>query len=105
MRIPGGSRWLRMTKQLADDRESEPESGAHTRMSVTKVMDAESVQARALSDSPPRPVEVSSWLFFIGGGGFAGNHVGAHARQLGENVEGRGIEHDGLLARLAVQQE
>jgi hypothetical protein len=103
MRISRGGRWLRMTKQLPDDREAEPEPGAYTRMSMTKVMDAEPFKARTLSYRPPRPVEVGSWLFFIGAGGFAGNHVGTNARQVGENVEGRGIQYNRLFASLAVQ--
>jgi hypothetical protein len=41
----------------------------------------------------------------FGAGGLPGDHIDADARQVGEYVERRSIEHDRLFARLAVGQE
>src|SRR5215510_6844336 len=74
-------------------------------MSVPKVMKAQSIQARALDNRSPWPVEISPRLIVPRSSCLPGNHIGADTRQVSENVEGRGIQHDRLLARLAVGQE
>src|SRR5262249_23835060 len=104
MRIACGGRWLCMAQQLADDGQSKAQSGANARMSVAEVMDAQAGQAGPFHDRSPRPVQIGPRLVVMAAGGVASDRIGADALQISENVEGRGIQHDSLLARLAVWQ-
>src|SRR5262249_47786829 len=85
--------------------QAEAQPRAHAGVGMAKVMDAEPAEAGPLYDRAPRPVKVRPWLVVIDACGLAGDHVSADARQVRENVEGRGVQHDRFLARFAVGQE
>jgi len=71
-------------------------------MRVAQIMNAKPGEAGLLHDRAPRPVKVRPRLDVVGAGGLAGNYVCADVRQVRENVEGRGIQHDRFVAGLAV---
>src|SRR5262249_8198415 len=103
--VPGGGGRLCVPEQLADDRQAEAQPRAHAGVGMAKVMNAEPAEASPLYDRAPWPIKVRPWLFVIGACGLAGDHVGADARQVRENVEGWGVQHDRFLAGFAIGQE
>jgi hypothetical protein len=54
MRIARGSRWLRMTKKLADNRKSETCTRANGRKGVSKIVDAYTFEPRVAPNRAPR---------------------------------------------------
>ena len=56
VRIAGGGRRLCVPKQLTNDWQSEAQPRTNAGVSVAKIMDSESVEARSLGDRSPRPV-------------------------------------------------
>src|ERR1700694_145664 len=70
-------------------------------MRMSQVVDTNAFEAGALRDEAPWTVEIVARLFRI----VAHDHVQTVTRQLGENGEGRGIEHDGRAAGLTVREQ
>src|SRR5262245_50140547 len=95
----GGGR-LCVPEQFADDWEPEAQARADARMCVAKIVYAQPGQTSPLNNCSPGPVEVGPGFVLIAASGLAGNDVCADPREVGENIEGGGIQHNRFLARL-----
>ena len=90
MGVAGGCLRLRMTEQLADDREAKTRSRANRRKCVPQVVQPNAFQPGAPTDGQPRFLEICSRPVRMG----AGNDVRAAARMRLQDLEGRAIQHN-----------
>src|SRR5271166_503785 len=105
MSIASSCRRVSVTEQFPYDWQPKPGTGTKTGMGMSQVMETYASESRTLGHSPPGAVEVSPCCFLVGAGGLAGDDVGTQPRQVGQHLHSRSVEHDRLLAGLAVREE
>src|SRR6266536_3320351 len=90
-----------MPEQLSNDWKAETTACANARICVAEVVDTDAVQPRALRNGLPGSFEVGTRLFGI----VPGDDVGACPGQTRKHFQGRGVQHDGFFAGLAVSEQ
>src|SRR5215211_2529763 len=105
MRVTCSCRRLGVSKQFANDGQSETGAGAEAGVSMPQVMKTDPSKSSAFGDSPPGAIKVSPWGFVVRSGGLPRHDIGAKPGQVDQYLHGRGVEHDRLLAGLAVGEE
>src|SRR6266536_1251092 len=90
-----------MPEQLSNDRKPEDTACANARICVAEVVNTDAVQPRALRHGLPGPLEVGTRLLRI----VPGNDIIARPTETCKHLQGRGVQHDGFFAGLAVGEE
>ena len=101
MGVAGGRLRLRMTEQLADDREAKTRSSANRRKCVPQVVQSNSFEPGAPTDGQPGLLEICPRPVRMG----AAYDERAVARMRLQNLEGRAVQHNRLSASLGIRQQ
>ena len=92
---------IRMTEQLANDRQPETGSGADACEGVPQIMEPETCQISSLGNQRPRSLKVRTWLVGLG----TGDDKLSDARQIFQNRKRRQSQYDGLLPGFRIWQK
>ena len=105
MRVTLRCRCLRVTQQLADDRQAEARTCADAGVSVSQIVNPHVIKSCPPPNGAPRLVKVGARLLVVGAGVLARDDIGTYSRQRREHGHGRSVENDCSLAGFAIGQE